>query len=424
MVSQMFEYRCKSSVVAGALLWLACAVSVQAGPLALDDALSLAELNSPLLASANAATRSASAGVDTATAYPNPEVEFSRGRFNARFPRAGNPDTRTQVLGVAQPVEWPGVRSARREMAEAGLNASEAMRDQMRLELRAKVKLAYFDVVRREEERQLADQMRALLELIRNRIKLKVEVGEAPRYELVKAEAEALAADNAAKGAEMRVGQARSVLRSLLGFDAPQNFELTTPYPRLGELPEADALRREMLERHPQLRSVHADVKRAESRLALERNLRLPQPTVRWTSLSDPEMHQWLVGVTLPLPLWNRRAGPVGEALAGTEQSQADAERTRLALLNELDLALARYRIASSQVHTFESGLLQQAEMAMTTAEAAYRYGERNLLDYLDAQRMQRSVRLDFLSARYEQLAAWVDIERLRALSDPQEAQP
>jgi cobalt-zinc-cadmium efflux system outer membrane protein len=141
----------------------------------------------------------------------------------------------------------------------------------------------------------------------------------------------------------------------------------------------------------------------------------LPQPTIKLSSERDQDTSQWRIGVVLPLPLWNRRAGPVGEALAGMERAQAGAQQIRLELLAELDQAYSRYQIARYQVITFESGLLKEAESALKVAEAAYRFGERGILDYLDAQRVLRSTRVDFLNARYELQAALIVIERLRA---------
>jgi cobalt-zinc-cadmium efflux system outer membrane protein len=47
-------------------------------------------------------------------------------------------------------------------------------------------------------------------------------------------------------------------------------------------------------------------------------------------------------------------------------------------------------------------------------AQAAYRFGERGLLDVLDAQRVLRSVRADLLQARFEFQSAVAEILRLR----------
>ena len=51
----------------------------------------------------------------------------------------------------------------------------------------------------------------------------------------------------------------------------------------------------------------------------------------------------------------------------------------------------------------------------LKVAEAAYRLGERGILDYLDAQRTYRSVRNDYLNAQFDRQAAQIILDRLRA---------
>jgi cobalt-zinc-cadmium efflux system outer membrane protein len=51
-------------------------------------------------------------------------------------------------------------------------------------------------------------------------------------------------------------------------------------------------------------------------------------------------------------------------------------------------------------------------------AEAAYRFGERGILDVLDAQRVLRSIRADLLDARYQLQAARIQLEYLAGRYD------
>lgn len=396
----------------GAGLALALATPVQAASLTLAEALALAEKHSPVLSYSTASVQAAQAAVTTARAFPNPELELSGGSSRPR--QAGMESGRVETVGLAQPIELPGLRSSRRSMADAGVRASAAAQRQTRLELHSRIKLAFFEALRRQDEVGVAAENRALLYLMRNRVKLKVEVGESPRYELIKAEAEALAADNGFKSAQLRVNQAKSMLRGLIG--APlDDFELMPEPSASTEAAPLETLEQELLARHPQLRQAEAETRRAQARIELERASRLPQPTLKLNTERNPDARQWMVGVALPLPLWNRRDGPIGEAVAGLHQSEAEGERIRLALLTELEQVYNRYLIARSQVKTFETGLLKEAENAMKVAEAAYRFGERSILDYIDAQRVLRATRLDFIHARYELQAALIELDKLRA---------
>jgi cobalt-zinc-cadmium efflux system outer membrane protein len=80
-----------------------------------------------------------------------------------------------------------------------------------------------------------------------------------------------------------------------------------------------------------------------------------------------------------------------------------------------LEGAYGRYQVAGQQVSQFETGVLKQAEAALQAAEAAYRFGERGVLEVLDAQRVLRGARLDFLNAQFDRQTALNDLEQLRA---------
>jgi cobalt-zinc-cadmium efflux system outer membrane protein len=121
-------------------------------------------------------------------------------------------------------------------------------------------------------------------------------------------------------------------------------------------------------------------------------------------------------GIEIPLPFWNKREGPIAEAVAGLRQTEWTARARELELLAELDGAYERYQLASQQLAAFEQGLFQEAEEAVRAAETAFQLGERGILEVLDAQRVLRIVRLDFLTAQYDRQAALIDLDEVRAV--------
>ena len=125
-------------------------------------------------------------------------------------------------------------------------------------------------------------------------------------------------------------------------------------------------------------------------------------------------MRQWRIGVALPVPIWNRREGQVGEAIAGLTLAEQAFEQRRIELDALLEAAFSRHRIASRQANTLKS-VVSQAEAALQVAEAAYRFGERGIFEVIDGQRTLRTVRLELLNARFDQQAALIDLERMRA---------
>ena len=386
-----------------------------AAPLTLEEALRLTAVHSPKIAAARAQEQGAHAALKTALAYPNPEMELASG---VSYPRQiDGMSGRNELLGLSQQLELPSLRAARRRIAEAGIVSGTAALGDAQINQQSSVKQAFFDVLRRQEESRLAAENHTLLLQIRNRVKIKVDVGESPRYELVKSEAEVLTAESATRSAELRVTQARDKLRALIGAPLEANFDVVAKTFPVADLPELDNLRRDLLAHQPLLKAAEAERSRAQARLEQEHASRLPQPIIKVSADRDPDISQWRAGMVLPLPLWNRREGPISEAVAGVHRADAEARQIHLILLAELDQAYSRYQIAKRQVQTFESGLMKEAENAMMVAEAAYRFGERGILDYLDAQRVLRTTRVDYLNARYELQAALIEIERLSAIS-------
>ena len=104
----------------------------------------------------------------------------------------------------------------------------------------------------------------------------------------------------------------------------------------------------------------------------------------------------------------------IGEAIAALTYAEQALQQRRNELEAFLESAYARNRMASRQANALQT-VVTQAEAALQVAEAAYRFGERGILEVIDAQRTLRTVRLELLNARFDQQSAWIDIERIRA---------
>jgi cobalt-zinc-cadmium efflux system outer membrane protein len=380
----------------------------------LQDALDLAEMYNPQLHAAQARVAGANAGVLTARAYPNPELTFgSLGRQRAI--QAGTLAGMLHGVTFTQPVELPSVRRARLEAARLGRESSQYALEENRLSVRALVKQAYFEAMRRHAEISLTRDNLRLLEDLRRRIRVQVEVGEASRLELVRAETEVAAARIQVESAELRYTSALAALRSAVGtslgdIEPQDRLDSVTPLMPLEEMID------QALARHPAIEEAEAETRRADANLRFENALKTPQPSV-WTDvLEQPDVAQYRFGISLTLPLWNRREGPVAEAVAAQRRAVAMERVRKLEITAAIERAYGLYNVAQRQVEMFEAGSIQQAEAALKGAEAAYRFGERGILEVLDAQRVLRSARMDYLNAQYDRQQALIELERFGAV--------
>ena len=376
----------------------------------------LARRDNPALAAARARVAGADAGRTTARARPNPEIEFQAGRQSAT---GGAVPGASGSVGVLQPLERTALREARLDAATALAQTVRAEAKVLERDRFADLELRYVDVLRLQAAARLAVEDLSTAEQIRARVQVRVSTGEAPRFELIRADTERLNAQRAVQAASARIDLARAELRRLVGPGLPVVFAIAGSIDDPVPVPPAlDALRAAMQARHPELVAARASVRNAEARVALEQERRRPAFAVRAGVDRVPETVDARIGLVVQLPVFDRREGPIAEAAADVERARFELADRSLQLEQSLDAAWQRYRIALGQVAAYESGLLREAEAALRVAEAAYRFGERGILDYLDAQRTLRTLRNELNATRFELRAARVELERLRAESE------
>jgi cobalt-zinc-cadmium efflux system outer membrane protein len=387
-------------------------------PLTLAEALSLAERNNPQLRAAQAGVEATRAGIMTAGAYLNPSLTFgSLGRQVVSISQAAYPGM-LHGFNLQQTIEPPRVRETRIRAAQLRQQTAEYSLAEARLAVRGAVKQAFYEALRRRRETELAQGTLNLLEDLRRRIQVQVEVGEAARLELTRAEAEAASARIAVRSAELRYQAALSALYAAVG--APLNGLEPVGEPQsVSLLPPLRDLQQEMLAKHPSLAVAESQIRVAEATAAHERAQRFPSPAVWVDWFRQPEAAQFRYGLSIALPLWNRRQGPIAEAEATRRQTSASYEYQRVQLLAALERAYNMYQVADQQVQISEAGTLRQAEAAVAAAQAAFRLGERGILEVLDAQRVLRAARLDYLNAQFDRQQALIEIEQLRAIDLP-----
>jgi cobalt-zinc-cadmium efflux system outer membrane protein len=398
----------------------------QAGPaLNMDDLVHIGlNENSYVLASREQVS-AAKGDATAARAYPNPEVGGQLGRSKER-------NTLTPVSGqvyniaLAQPIEIPMVRSSRIDAADEIVKATDANRQSFEDDTVARIKLAYYELLRREAEATAAEEDLTLTQQIRDRIALRHQVGESPKFDLIRADTEMLNARKNLDAARLRVEQSRANLRLAVGHPLPEGWSIRGTLPNKITLPPKDKLKSELLARNPVLMKTEAEQRAAEHRLSMEKSMRLPKIALIAEREVDPTQQYARGGLVMTIPIWDLRSGQISKARAEATSARHQLNAQRLSFSESLEATYQLYQIASNQVRVLESELLSQAAAAQRIAESAYRYGERGILEWLDAQRTYRAARNELIAARFDLATVAVEIDRLRSIShqNPANAPP
>jgi outer membrane protein, heavy metal efflux system len=386
-------------------------------PLTLPDAIAMAMRNNPRLEEASAITRRAEGAARAARAYSNPSLEVFEGRQYAKPVAIPGLPGVLQHYGAYQPIEIPVERHTRQRAAQSGIASSRFAQQAVGLSVIADTKHAFYNALRRREEIEHARENLQLVQDLRRRVEVSVNVGEEGRLELTRAEAELGRAQFSVSSAQLEYANAIALLRVTIAGSLDANLDPQGEFEPRISLPPLNQLRELVMQQHPVIAQSRADIDTAIATLDHERALRIPQPVAFAEYENQPDLSFWRMGFTVPIPLWNRRQGQITEAKAAISQSASVLYEKNLQLVSALERAYEQYQLADQQATSLESGSLRAAVSAVDAAKAAYRFGERGIVEVLDAQRVLQGVRGDLVDAQFVRQSALVDLEELGAIA-------
>lgn len=378
-----------------------------------NDLIALSLESNPQVLAARDQAKAIKGQLSTARAIPNPEFEISTGQQRS----ATGPLTVGNVSSwaVTQPLDMPYTRFPRVNAAEANLRAAEATRIAFEVETISKVQQRFYELMRREAEQKAAEEDMNLTKQIRDRMQIRYDVGETARFELIRVQTEFLNAQIAAESSKLRVEQARSQLRQTVGHQLPADFTVVVEQPKPEVLPSLPTLLSEVQAQSPELQKAKAEVEASESKLSFEKNSRLPRLAFKASQYNDPNFTDRLYGLQISIPIWDFKGGQIAEAEANASKAKNQLNAQSQTLDQQMETAYKLYQMTSYQVKVLSQEVVQLAASAQRIAEVSYRYGERGMLEYLDAQRTFRAARNDLIRARFDLAAVTTEIQRLRA---------
>ena len=143
--------------------------------------------------------------------------------------------------------------------------------------------------------------------------------------------------------------------------------------------------------------AAEAAVRKAAADLALQRAMRIPDPTflLQYEHQPPDAPNSGGLGMSLPLPLWNRNRGNIRAAEANLAQAES-AGRAKCARRWPRDIhdGPQAYREAGRRLRRYESEVRPRAAQVLESVQYAYKKGGAALVDLLQAERNDNDVRL------------------------------
>jgi outer membrane protein TolC len=411
--------RIAASLLAGAL----CAPAF-AAPLALDEALKIAEARSPQLAAQQASARAAAALVPAAGANPDPQLFFGVENVPAEGPNRWSLDADSMTMkriGVMQQFVLPGKRGERTLKAEAESRREAAFVEVQRADLKRDVAVAWFDRYYAERSLAVVDALAKELDLQGATSAAGLAAGKAGAGDALMARsARALLADRRLE-IEGRARRAEAMLARWIG---PEAVRRPGNAPDVGALGEHGAMLEAGLERHPHLAMYAPMEAAAQADLKLAEAAKNPDWSVELSygqrSAPFDNMVTLMVRVDLPIFQSSRQAPVVASKEQALEQVRAQAEDARAKHLADIRAGMSDWDVAKARLDRQNRDIVPLAEERARLAQSAYAGARLDLAAVLEARRALLEARLGEIAAEAELARAWAQLAYLI----PEGAQP
>ena len=101
-------------------------------------------------------------------------------------------------------------------------------------------------------------------------------------------------------------------------------------------------------------------------------------------STRQPSGRSWTVGITIPLPIYNRNQGNIARAHSNVCQSQVELAALERRVISEVRLAEREYRTSKQVLSRVETSTIPTAREARARATTEFAAGTLILSDYID----------------------------------------
>jgi len=191
----------------------------------------------------------------------------------------------------------------------------------------------------------------------------------------------------------------------------------------LPAVPSRDDLA-QRLEQSPGVARWQAELAQRDALRAGARSERAPDVTLSAGPrlLSGTDETALVVGVSLPLPLWNRNRGAIAEAEHRLAKLAAEARAARVRAVTELVTARVGLEASSEEAALLRTRVLPGTERAVEALRRGYQAGRFAQVEVLDAERARLAAREQYLKALSEAHHSAQQIERLTGV--PLEVRP
>ena len=368
---------------------------------------------------ASPAVRAAQSRIDAAESA----LRAARAPFGVTAEAAPGIGFTNSIAALLHRIDIGGRRAAASAAAEGEVAKVRAGLETARLQEAAEARTAYFDLVRARAVESGARESAKVVEQLRDLVRRRVEIGEAPAIQATRAEIEAARAQQEVLRA---AGEARGLEAALnVRLGNPPDTALRTsdafppPETRTAAQLSGDAIRRrpEIAEAQGRIAARRGDVTVARAQGGPELFAELA--TDFWSVDRRESWNSRNVGIqarfSFPLVDGGAIRNNVRRAEAGVREQDAELAVITRQITMEVERAYAEARSANEVVANYQRTILPRTEDLLRATRTGFETGLSSFLEVLEVQRSARMTLAEYQSALFAAARSRIQLERATA---------
>jgi cobalt-zinc-cadmium efflux system outer membrane protein len=380
------------------------------GPVEVDELVKFAVARNPRLGKATFAIEAAQGRFVQAGLYPNPELGINWDEIGDRTGPGG-------ILTV--PKLSQQIVTGRKLSLSQAVSANEVNQSTLdllgeRYAVVGSVRAAFYDLYSLERRVAILDEIVKLAaDAVSNGNKL-LEGKQIAKLDLLQLEVELERFRAKAEASRREVPGARKRLAAAIGDPRMAIASVAGPFE---EVPKYDAERtlETVLATHPEVRRARVGVERAQAAIRRAEVEVIPNLTFTtgYIRQYENQSRDFALGLSAPIPVWNRNQGNIRTAKAELGMAVQDVGRMENDLAERVATALRSYASALKEADQYKNEIIPRAEETYKLSVEAFKGGQFEYLRVIQSQRTVAEARLEYNRALGD---AWKASAELSAL--------
>jgi cobalt-zinc-cadmium efflux system outer membrane protein len=328
-------------------------------------------------------------------------------------------------VGLAQTFDWPGRLGLRKAIANRQISMAELGLEKFKASLAARARTVAFASYAAREKETAANEVARRVQALREVVVQRDPAGVTPLLEMRILEANALTAERKAVEAALEAQSANLELNMLRGERADAKVQINAGQQQFSAQPAFEELLTAARTNSYELRTHQLELEQQGFRVSLAKNDRWPAVTVgpfySEERAGDKERIAG-VGVSFPLPLWNRNSGNIEVANAREQQAEASLRVAHREVERELMEKVSGYSARFSALSRWRHDTIAQLREASELGDRHYRLGAVPIATYVELQEKYLEAVEAYFDLQKEGYAAAQQVQLLTGLQLAKEA--